>query len=142
MKQLFVLCLVILFSCSEKHKEDAGDGEWKEMEEFHTIMAEVYHPLKDANDLGPIKKHSEELAASATKWAEADLPTPVANDETKAQLNRLKEGCQQLAKSIKDGVSDEEISTKLTAQHEIFHSIMETWYKANKEEGSETHHDH
>src|ERR1044071_5362292 len=111
------------------------------MEEFHTIMAEVYHPLKDSKDLGPIRQHAEELAASATKWAETDLPAPVDNDETKAQLNQLKDGCQQLATSIKDGISDEEISTKLTALHETFHSIMESWYKANKEEGSEEHHD-
>src|ERR1041385_8910638 len=116
MKYLFALCLLMLFSCSEKHHDE--DSEWKEMEEFHTIMADVYHPLKDANDLGPIKKRADELAVSATKWAEAELPGPVDNDQTKAMLNELKDGCQQLARSIKDGTTDEEISTKLTNLHE------------------------
>lgn len=124
MKHLLTVSLVLLFACSEKKSD-----EWKEMEEFHDIMAEVYHPLKDDNDLGPIKKHADELAASATKWAEADLPSQVDNDETRALLTELKDGCQQLAKSIKDGVADEEISTKLTALHETFHSIMESWHK-------------
>jgi hypothetical protein len=131
MKYLFVPCLAILFSCSEKHHEESADSGWKEMEEFHTIMADVYHPLKDANDLGPIKQHAEELAASAAKWAEAELPAKVDNDETKGLLNELKDGCQHLAKSIKDGVTDEEISTRLTALHDTFHAIMEKWEKDN-----------
>jgi hypothetical protein len=139
MKYLFALSFLVLFSCS--HKED--NSEWKEMEEFHTVMADVYHPLKDAKDLGPIKQHADELAASATKWAEADLPSKVDNDETRGLLNELKDGCQHLATSIKDGgISDEELSAKLTALHDTFHSIMEKWYQAGKEEGSEEHHEH
>ncbi|HEX8061370.1 MAG TPA: hypothetical protein VF473_10565 [Cyclobacteriaceae bacterium] len=144
MKYLFALSFLILFSCSEKHKESHGDdGEWKEMDEFHEVMADVYHPLKDANDLGPVKQHADELAASAAKWAEAELPARVDNDSTRMLLRQLSEGCQQLAKSIKEGMSDEEISTKLTELHDTFHSIMEGWFKAGKkEEGSEEHHDH
>jgi hypothetical protein len=140
MKYLYALGLLVVFSCSGKHKESHDGGEWEEMEEFHNVMADVYHPLKDANDLGPIKQHADELAASATKWAEAELPARVDNDETKALLNELEDGCQQLAKSIKDGTTDEEISTKLTALHDTFHSIMEKWHQAGKEEGSEEHH--
>ena len=131
MKYLFALGAFMLFSCSAKHEENS---EWKEMEDFHTIMADVYHPLKDDNNLAPIKQHSDELAASAMKWAEADLPARVDNDETKRLLNDLKDGCQQLAKSIKDGVADEEISAKLTALHDTFHSIMEKWHQSGKEE--------
>ncbi|MEI9921696.1 MAG: hypothetical protein WDO14_23330 [Bacteroidota bacterium] len=141
MKYLVILALLVSFSCSHKEKE-SDDVEWKEMDEFHTVMADVYHPLKDSNNLEPIKKHADELAASASKWKNAELPAKVDNDETKGLLTKLDDGCQDIAKAIKSGATDEEISAKLTSLHDLFHSIMETWYKAGKEEGSEEHHDH
>ncbi len=50
--------MLILFSCGGKHEEESDDVEWKEMDDFHMIMADVYHPLKDSNNLAPIKKQS------------------------------------------------------------------------------------
>lgn len=141
---IFLFVLLITFSCGHKsHSEEASDDtEWKEMEEFHTVMADVYHPLKDSNNLEPIKKDAGNLSAAASKWADAKVPEKVDNDETKKLLTQLKDGTQELAQAVKSGDSDEIIAAKLTILHDTFHSIMESWYKAGKEEGAEEHHDH
>jgi len=141
---VFLFMLAVSFSCSEKATETEveDDVEWEEMDEFHAVMADVYHPLKDSGNLEPIKKDAGTLAAAATKWAQSTLPSKVDNDETKELLARLEDGCQQLKQMINDKMPDEEIASKLTAQHDNFHAIMESWYKAGKEEGAEEHHDH
>jgi len=141
----FIFVLLFAFACSEKQKEAAegeDDVEWKEMDEFHAVMADVYHPLKDSNNLEPIKKDAGNLAAAATKWAQAKVPSKVDNEDTKELLAKLEDGCQQLKQLVNDKADDQEIATKLTALHDTFHSVMEKWYEAGKEEGAEEHHDH
>lgn len=145
MKYLSLIVLLLVFSCSNnENKASAADDdvEWKEMDEFHEVMADVYHPLKDSNDLEPIKKDAGRLTIAAEKWAQSAVPDKVNNDETKDLLAQLEDGCQQLKRLVNDKASDEEIATKLTAQHETFHTIMENFYRAGKEEGAEEHHDH
>lgn len=139
MKYLISIGLIVLFSCSEKHKEESGDVEWKEMDDFHSIMADVYHPLKDSNNLEPIKEQADDLATAATKWKDSKLPSKVDNDEIKEKLDTLQSGTQQLVKAIKDGDSDEAIAAKLTILHDTFHAIMESYYQAGKKEGAEEH---
>lgn len=129
MKYLFAISLLILFSCGGKHEEESDDVEWKEMDDFHMIMADVYHPLKDSNNLAPIKKQSGELATSASTWATAKLPSKVDNDETKNALAELEDGCKELDKMVKESAPDEDIAKQLTEVHESFHSIMESFYK-------------
>jgi hypothetical protein len=48
MKKNFYLILLVCVgvSCAKK-KEERASGGWKELESFHMIMAEVYHPLKE-----------------------------------------------------------------------------------------------
>lgn len=138
MKYAFIILLAIATACGSKQAAENDDAEWKEMEEFHTIMADVYHPLKDSNDLGPIKSGANNLAAAANKWAQSTLPARVNNDETKELLAQLEDGTQDLSKKI-DTATDEEIAAQLTSLHDTFHSIMEKWYKSGKEDHKEGH---
>lgn len=147
MKYLLFIALIVAFACSPKEEKGSeaedDDVEWEAMDEFHSVMADVYHPLKDSNNVEPIKKDAGVLSAAATKWAQSKLPSKVDNDETKQLLAQLEDGSQELAKMVKDGATaDELIATKLTLLHDTFHSIMEKWYEAGKEEGAEEHHDH
>lgn len=137
MKYAFIILLAIATACGSKQTAEEDDVEWKEMDEFHAIMADVYHPLKDSNDLGPIKSGADNLAAAATKWAQSPLPKKVDNDETKDLLAQLEDGTQDLSKKISTA-TDEEIAAQLTALHDTFHSIMEKWHTSGKGED----HDH
>lgn len=123
-------------SCSTREKSDGGaeattteadPNEWPEMDSFHMIMAEAFHPYKDSTNLEPVKRLAEEMAIEADKWATTVLPEKVNTEEVKAQLNQLKTDTRSLADKIKGGASDEEIGTSLKALHDSFHGIMEAW---------------
>lgn len=131
-RTLMVLAVVSWIACSgKKESQEAGHDEgsttWAEMDAYHMIMAESYHPLKDSANLAPAKANAEALAAEAEKWAAAPLPERVNNDEMMTRIENLKASSRAFADKVKAGASDEELSAALTALHEEFHHIMEAW---------------
>ena len=136
-----VFCLIffsnVILSCSRQGADKDDMAEWKEMEEFHTIMADVFHPLKDSGNLEVIRLRADELAANASRWAEAELPEKVNNDEVKSALSKLKDDARVLADQVKTQAADSIIALQLTDLHDQFHGLQEAWYK-----GDDEHHDH
>jgi hypothetical protein len=141
-KLLYFLLVMIVMSCSTRHKEHEGDEtnntEWPEMDSFHMIMAETFHPYKDSSNLQPIKDHAEELKQEAIKWANSSLPEKVNNEIVKENLLDLKTKASTLAELTKTG-SDEEIGASLKDLHDLFHKIQEAWYAG---EGTHEHEHH
>ncbi len=133
---LFVAIAAFALACGKKegHEHDDSDAttasadEWKAMDDFHVIMAETFHPFKDSSNLEPAKTHSEHLAMEAEKWAGATLPEKVNNEETKTKLEKLKTDTRAFADKVKAGGTDEEVGAQLTAIHDLFHEIQESWY--------------
>src|SRR5882762_11463508 len=128
----YFFILGILLACSSKkgdHEAAASQDqdEWPEMESFHRVMAEAYHPYKDSANLEPIKSLAENLAKESAAWAGAKLPPAVDNEQVKAKLEKLKTDCRVLADQVKTGASNEQIGASLTTLHESFHGIMEAW---------------
>lgn len=129
---LLMVAGVTFYSCSPKEKTISNDdqseeNEWAEMDSFHMIMAEAFHPYTDSANLEPVKHLAEEIAQEAEKWASAALPEKVKNDDMKARLNQLKADTRALSEMIKGGALDEEIGTSLQALHDSFHIIMVAW---------------
>ncbi len=141
MKNLLLLMIAIsllgLSSC-DKSKSDSKDvtsvdsDEWKEMDSFHLIMADAFHPYKDSANLAPVKKLAEDMAMEANKWASAPLPEKVNNGDVKQSLNKLKEDTHALSELVKSGADDATISTALNSLHDSFHGIMEAWHKGGE----------
>lgn len=133
---LFVLLAMALFmSCGSKEKnEDAVDeDEWVQLDEFHEIMADVYHPLKDSGNLQPLKDRSSEFVAAVDKLAQSDLPAKVNSDEMEPLISALQESIHGLDEAIKAGSSDEQIGALLEGVHALFHTIQEEWYAGGAE---------
>lgn len=122
-----VLIVLLLASCGKKSETMSAD-EWPELDSFHMLMSDAFHPYKDSANVVPVKKLAEEMALEAERWQESKLPGKVNNDEVKDQLEKLKVGTRALADQIKAGASDAEIGALLTALHDNFHAIMEAWY--------------
>jgi len=138
---------VVLVSCSDKkHVEEEktevaetmDSDEWTDMDSFHMVMAEAFHPYKDSTNLEPAKQLAEEMAQEADKWASASLPEKVNTEAVKALLAQLKTDTRSLADQVKNGAPDEAIGTSLKALHDSFHGIMEAWNGA----GEEHEHEH
>ncbi|MBT1701396.1 hypothetical protein KK083_31170 [Fulvivirgaceae bacterium PWU4] len=148
LKNLAFLTLALLaFACATK-KDDAGDHdhaaeadqkEWKEMDEFHMIMAETFHPFKDSANLEPARSKAGELVAAADKWISAPLPEKVNNDAMKEKLGQLKTEASSMAQAAGSG-DDKALEEKLTRVHDIFHAIQEDWYAGHGHEHGHEHH--
>lgn len=123
-----LLVLAIVWAaCSGKKEETSEQADWPEMDAFHMIMAESFHPYKDSANLEPAKAQAAGMAANAASWAEAPLPKKVNNDQVKEYLATLKTETAAFAELVQTG-SDEEIGKALTDLHDLFHSIQEAWY--------------
>jgi hypothetical protein len=144
MKSTFSILTVVLLTlaCSTKEKHHEKMGEWKELESFHKIMAQAFHPLKDSGNVAPAKNLASDLAAEAERWAAAVLPEQVNNDEMKSYLEKLKTDSRALADEIAKGASDDVVKEKLTALHDQFHKIMEASQGGHHEEGEDHEHGH
>ncbi len=113
-----LLLLAVNFSFAQSKTE------WKEQKEFHQVMSKTFHPAEEGN-YAPIKARSAELAQKAEAWRNAEIPADIADkDKVKKTLKKLAKDSKKLDKSIKKGISDEELKTKLTDLHETFHTIV------------------
>jgi hypothetical protein len=138
---LCFIAMISVFACATKKEdssaeETADQKEWKEMDEFHMVMAETFHPFKDSANLAPAKAQAADLAASAEKWASSTLPEKVNNDEMKAKLDDLKKETASFAQTV-SSADDKVIGDNLTKIHDLFHTIQEAWYGG---EGEHKHH--
>jgi PBP1b-binding outer membrane lipoprotein LpoB len=135
--------LNVLVGCSSKHDHheetaDSNAEEWPEMDSFHMIMAETFHPYKDSANLKPVKDHAEELKVKAIKWADATIPSRVDNETVHKDLLTLQSKAILLAELVKTG-NDQEIAASLTELHDLFHKIMEAWHSKEGEEHERKH---
>lgn len=109
-------------------EEHASHGEWKEMDDFHLVMAEAFHPFKDSSNLEPAKSYADSLVSAAEHWAEAPLPEKFKGDEEiRFKLNQLKVDASTFAKISREG-DDKSVGQSLTKLHDLFHEIQESWY--------------
>ncbi len=144
MKNLFNYTFIIfafsfVLACSGKKEETASnDDEWPEMDEFHMVMAESFHPFKDSANIEPAKANATEMARVAEKWATAALPEKVNNDDIKASLSKLKDDAAAFSQVVQGGDTTK-IGESLTSLHDAFHKLQEAWYGADKKEGHEHH---
>lgn len=130
-----IFALALVWACSgkkeettaQKTEETAAGESWKEMDDFHMIMAEAFHPYKDSMNLEPAKASAAEMAASAEKWFSAPLPEKVNNDEVKAKLENLKNESAAFVETVAKG-DDKLTAEALTKLHDAFHEIQEAWY--------------
>jgi hypothetical protein len=146
MKNIWMFVLVLaaaMVACQSKEKKEEQAAEeqmeWAEMDAYHMLMAEAFHPYKDSSNLAPAKAGAAQLAAEAVKWASAPLPEKVNNEQMRAMLERLKFNAGALADKVQMQASDEEIGTALNTLHDYFHRIMEGWHGGEHEHEKHEH---
>lgn len=139
MKKLTLLTVVIfvallMVACGEKKQEAAANNDkWPEMDEFHDVMADSFHPYMDSSkNLEPAKANATQLAKAAEKWANGPIPEKMNNDETKADLEKLTIDANSFVQIVQSGDSIQ-IGESLTALHTHFHKIQESWYGGHKD---------
>jgi hypothetical protein len=136
-----IINLIFIVGCGTKkqdangdhHEHEATNEDWKEMDEFHMVMAEAFHPYKDSANLAPAKQLADSLVTAAEKWAAAPLPEKFKeDDEVKFKLNQLKTDASTFATVARTG-DEKAIGESLTKLHDLFHEIMESWHGGHGE---------
>lgn len=130
MQRIVTLMLVTTAFIISNHSQAQEKAKWKEMEEFHTIMAATFHPSEEGK-LEPLKTRSQEMVDKATAWKQSTAPQGYDKNSVKASLKKLVAGCKELNKLVKSNASDNELKEKISSLHDVFHEIME---KCEKED--------
>lgn len=131
-KYLSLVVMLTLLACGGKKEadvahEETDSEEWPQMDEFHMVMAESFHPYKDSANVDPAIAHAEEMAALAAKWSESELPAKVNTDAVKSDLSLLKAATAAFVQTVQSG-NPEEIGQALTDLHDLFHKLQDAWY--------------
>lgn len=133
-KRMHVLLFatVLLSACAGK--PDASNAHedratWQQMDDFHTVMAETFHPYKDSANLEPARRRATELMLSAQAWASAPLPERLDDRAMQNKLEVLASEAEVLAERVKSA-DDNAVAEQLTQVHDTFHEIQEAWYDA------------
>jgi hypothetical protein len=133
-----LMALLIFTACQKKAENvesaSADSDEWKAMDDFHMVMADMYHPFKDSANLEPARTGLVSFEAAVNTFADAPLPAKVDTDEVKASFASLKTDVE----AMKSATDDATFGTALESAHTHFHEIMEAWHGG----GGHEHHKH
>jgi hypothetical protein len=119
MAALFIASVFLVGSANSQEKKS-----WKEMNEFHNVMSETFHPAEEGK-LDPIKKRSQEMVEKAVAWQKSTAPEGYDKLKVNASLEKLVKGAKELNQLVKAKSSDKVLTDKLSGLHEVFHEIME-----------------
>lgn len=102
----------------------AQKPKWQEMETFHTVMAQTFHPAEEGK-LEPIKTRSKEMMEKAVAWKSSTAPEGYDQKAVRKPLKELVKGTKQLNSLVSENATDAAIKEKISSLHDVFHKIME-----------------
>ena len=99
-------------------------AKWNEMEAFHEVMSQTFHPAEEGK-LDPIRSRSGEMLEKAIAWKKSTAPEGYDKTAVEKSLKELVKGSKELNKMVKKNASDKELTEELSELHDVFHEIME-----------------
>lgn len=120
MKQIILSILLAFVAISAQAQKQP----WKALEDYHTVMAQTFHPAEEG-DLKPLKARSGELADKAKALKKSDIPTAYQKQGVKETLALLAKESKALDKMVRKQKTDAELTKTITALHDRFHEVME-----------------
>jgi hypothetical protein len=123
---IFGLLALIVSSKSIQAQEKAS---WKELDSFHVVIANTFHPAEEGK-FEPIRSRSSEMLEKAKAWEKSSVPDGY-NKIVKKSLKYLVKSAKEINKMVGEKASDEALKEKLSELHDMFHQIMEKCEKPN-----------
>lgn len=103
------------------HSQEHMSG-WKELDAYHMVMMQVWHPAKEKGDLAPIRAQAGKLADAADVWAKAAVPSACDSPDNRASIARVQAESRALVALAASG-SDADLKAALAAVHERFELV-------------------
>ena len=102
----------------------AASSGWKELDAFHTLMMQTWHPASGANDLAPARAKAGAMADAARAWAAAAVPAGCDTAEVRATVARLATESRALADlAARPETTDAALKAALKALHDRFEVV-------------------
>jgi len=102
--------------------EDYAMSGWKELDAFHMVMMQTWHPAKGKNDLKPIREKAQDLAAKAEKWSKSAFPKACDTPAMRTAVTKTAQQSLELARITAKG-TDEELKAALKGVHDTFEVV-------------------
>ena len=103
------------------HSQEHMSG-WKELDAYHMVMMQVWHPAKEKGDLAPIRAQAAKLADAADVWAAAAVPSACDTPANRSNIAKVKAESRALVALASNG-TDAEIKAALAALHDRFELV-------------------
>lgn len=116
---IFFFLAIAISSTNAQSKFDS----WQALKDFHKVMSQTFHPSEEGN-LKPIKSRSGEMVEKANALKKSTIPAEFDKKEVRAAVKQLAKDSKKLDKMIKKNATDAEITTSLSALHDVFHQIV------------------
>lgn len=116
---LFILVLSVL-SLSVSAQKAA----WKELDDYHAVMSQTFHPAEEGN-LQPVITRAVELSEKGAVLKKSAIPADYQKEGVKTSVDLLAKESAALAKMVKDKKSEAELKKAIFALHDRFHEVME-----------------
>jgi hypothetical protein len=120
-----VATLIIAFITGKAYSQGNQKefSEWPELKNFHTVMAQTFHPSEEGN-FKPIRQRSGELYTKAVKLSESKVPADLNKPEVNKAVKELVNSTKQVDELVKKNATDDQLKTALVSAHESFHKIV------------------
>jgi hypothetical protein len=106
-------------------------SEWKEMDAFHAVLAETWHPA-EKGDFAPIRAKAAALNAAARAWAAATPPTQCATPGVKQSIAAIAAASSALTARVKTDAPDKDLRELLKGIHDRFETVEKSCKAADR----------
>lgn len=130
MKKKFPLLVCLLALLAGNSFSQQKKAAWPEMKTFHSFMAATFHPAEDGN-LNPLRAKADSLYIVAKLWQASSIPSTFKPVETTAALKKLASQCAGIKKSVDAKANDKDLTERITAAHDTFHTLAGECRKAD-----------
>lgn len=96
---------------------------WKELDAYHMVMMQVWHPAKEKGDMAPIRAKAGALAASADVVAAAAIPGACDTPANRGDVAKVQAESRALAALVASNASDTAVLAALRALHDRFETV-------------------
>lgn len=114
---------------AHKHDMEMADhhasSAWKELDAFHALLAETWHPVTKSNDLKPIRAKASALSGAAQAWAASKVPASCDKQPIRDAIAAVAAGSKDIATMVSKQASDSTVKGALEALHTRFEVVEE-----------------
>jgi hypothetical protein len=108
-----------------EHGEKHAPSPWKELDQYHTLMAAVWHPARDKSDMAPARQKAGELAAAGRALAASTPPKGCDAPAYLPKVKGLSAESDKVAGMVVAKAGDVELKAAVKALHDSFHGVEE-----------------